>query len=187
MRQRMELGDLLHQQHVDPSGLDPAPGRPTEREYFRRIHRMLPCTACGETAASTRVHNSPNHGPRWVDLCMPHMILTMKPAPRMPTTLEGILDDVREVAAEVGLTLRPISQEEWEETGRRAALRHGWRYRITISAPGQPTLDGVASDEETARERFAARVSKYEGTPGVRIVLVDLAERKTLDVWPDQP
>ncbi|MGW3031211.1 hypothetical protein ACWDCB_08235 [Streptomyces sp. NPDC001178] len=185
MRERMELGELLRQQRVDLSALDPAPGKPADREYFRRIHRMLPCSACGEMAASARVHDSPDHGPRWVDLCTPRMVLTFRPAPRMPTTWEGIFADLREVTAELGLTMRPISQEEWEEKGRRAALRRGWRFHLIISVPGQPALHGWSSDAETARERFAARVSKYEGVPGARIVLVDQAERATLAVWPE--
>lgn len=186
MRERMELGELLRQQHVDLFALDPAPGDPVDRDVFRRIHRMLPCSVCGEMAASARVHDSPDHGPRWVDLCTPHMVLTFRPAPRMPTTWEGIFADLREVTAELGLTMRPISHEEWEEKGRRAALRRGWRFRLTISVPGRPTLHGHAFDEETARERFTARVSKYQGVPGARIVLIDRAERTTLAAWPDQ-
>ncbi|MFF4500356.1 hypothetical protein [Streptomyces sp. NPDC001401] len=136
-------------------------------------------------AASARVYDSPDHGPRWVDLCLPHMVLTSKPAPRMPTTWEGIFADLREVTAELGLTMCPVSPQEWEEKGRRAALRRGWRFQLTISVTGQPTLHGWSSGEATARERFTARVSKYQGLPGARIVLVDEAERTTLAVWPD--
>ncbi|MCX5052128.1 MULTISPECIES: hypothetical protein [unclassified Streptomyces] len=43
----------------------------------------------------------------------------------MPNTLEGILADVRGVAAELGLELHPISPEEFQEMAHRARKRRG--------------------------------------------------------------
>ena len=80
--------------------------------------------ACGEDSATALVRNF-GDGPRWVDLCWEHGWATVEPAPGMPTTLEGILADVREVAAELGLELHPISSEDFQEMAHRARRRRG--------------------------------------------------------------
>ncbi|MFG2789998.1 hypothetical protein [Streptomyces sp. NPDC048419] len=125
MRERMELGELLRQQRIDLSTLEHAPASPTARERALRVKRPppWPCVVCGNEGAISRPYTSPEHGPRWVDLCMPHAILTWPPAPGMPTTTAGILADLQEVAAERGLTVRILSEEEFEEMGRRARER----------------------------------------------------------------
>ncbi|WP_327691334.1 hypothetical protein OG870_22680 [Streptomyces sp. NBC_00461] len=126
MRDRIDLGELLRQQHVDLSALEPAPAKPTSSEKVRRIQRMppWPCSVCGEMSPTVRVYDSPEHGPRWVDLCRDHGITTMPPW-RGPSTVEGIIADLREVADKLGLTLRLVRPEKFEEKGRRARKRRG--------------------------------------------------------------
>jgi hypothetical protein len=75
---------------------------------------------CGDDYRTAHVVTFPKEGPRWVDLCREHTIATMEPW-RGPSTVEGILADLREVAAE------PAA-----ETGASARLRtwtdeEGWR------------------------------------------------------------
>ena len=62
-----------------------------------------PCSVCGEMSSTVRIYDSPEHGPRWVDLCWHHGFATMSPW-RGPSTAEGIIADLREVAAKLGLT-----------------------------------------------------------------------------------
>lgn len=95
-----------------------------------------------------------------------------------------IFGELREVAAGLGLAVRPVSTEEFLEQGRRAWLRRGCRFHITVSADGSPPASGWSADEDTARDRFAALVDEYGGWPGAVITLVDEAERRTLAVWP---
>jgi hypothetical protein len=66
MGETMELGDLLRQEHVDLSVLDPAPAEPTMREHTLRIRRPQPwlCAVCGERGSASRLYDSPEHGPR---------------------------------------------------------------------------------------------------------------------------
>jgi hypothetical protein len=118
----MGLGELLRQEHVDISALDRAPDEPTPRERTLRIRRRTRwlCAVCGARGSFSRPYNSPEHGPRWVDLCAPHAILTWPPSPRVPTTYAEIFADLQEVAAERGFTLRFLSEEEFLEMGRRA-------------------------------------------------------------------
>jgi hypothetical protein len=63
-----------------------------------------------------------------VDLCRPHAILTWPTARRAPATYEGIFADLQEAAAERGLTMRMLSEEEFLEMGRRAK-EHRMRER----------------------------------------------------------
>jgi len=123
----MELGDLLEREHVDLSALDPAPAKPTRDEQRARILRVppRPCTVCGDAIRTTRVHTTPEHGPRWVDLCRDHALLTWPAAPGMPSTMEGVLADLREVAAEVAaereaaVRLRVYTDEDgWQDEPR---------------------------------------------------------------------
>jgi hypothetical protein len=125
MRERMELGELLRQEHIDLTALEAAPGSPTARERALRVKRPppWPCLVCAEWGAVSRPYTSPEHGPRWVELCWPHALLSWPPAPRMPTTTAGILADLQEAAAERGLTVRILCEEVFQEMGRRARER----------------------------------------------------------------
>lgn len=95
-----------------------------------------------------------------------------------------VFDELREVAAGLGLVVHPISREEVAERGRRAWVRRGYRFRLTRSAAGSPLASGWCAGEDTARARFAALVDEYGGRPGAVITLVDEVERRTLAVWP---
>ncbi|MGW3030204.1 hypothetical protein ACWDCB_03115 [Streptomyces sp. NPDC001178] len=119
-RERMTLAELFRRHGVDPDTLPHPPASPPDGEVRTRITQapLQPCAACGEDSATVLVRDF-GDGPRWVDLCWEHGWATVEPAPGMPTTLEGILADVREVAAELGLTLYPISPDESQEMPHR--------------------------------------------------------------------
>ena len=125
-RERMTLAELFRRHGVDPETLPQAPPSPPDSLVRTRITQapLQPCAACGEDSAHVRVRDF-GDGPRWVDLCWEHGWATVEPAPGMPTTLEGILADAREVAAELGLELRPISPQEFQEMADRARERRG--------------------------------------------------------------
>lgn len=95
-----------------------------------------------------------------------------------------IFGEIRDVAADLGLVLHPISEEELLKEGRRAWLALGYRYHLTRSATDSPLASGWSTDEDTARARFAALVDEYGSRPGAVITLIDEAERRTLAVWP---
>jgi len=101
--------------------------------------------------------------------------------------LDDLLDVVREAAATVGLTARPIPADEFEEMGRRALLRRGFRYRVSRSAPHSPLASSCWRDETAARERFGELVASFGSRPGAVITLMDERERRLLAVWPVEP
>lgn len=96
------------------------------------------------------------------------------------------VDILRQAAAEVGLTMRIMSAEEFHEKGRRAQLRRGRRFRITRSATEWPLASSWWAEEDAARDRFRALVDEFAGRPGARVELVDEAERTMLAVWPEE-
>lgn len=96
-----------------------------------------------------------------------------------------IFNDLREVAAEVGLTVRTVPTEEFQEWGRRAWLARGRRFHITKSATGHPLASGWWAGEDAARDRFRVLVEEFGGLPGAIITLVDELERTTLAAWPE--
>lgn len=98
---------------------------------------------------------------------------------------DQLLDEVRDLAASIGLTPRPVSTEEFLEMGRRAQLSRGRRFHITRSATGSPLASGWWADEDAARARFRVLVASFGWRPGAVIALVDEAERRTLAVWPE--
>ncbi|MFE3033055.1 hypothetical protein ACFXKY_15595 [Streptomyces canus] len=124
---RMDVEELLRRHAVDGAGLDPAPpetgDRLTDDPHVRarfRADAWRPCCVCGIDYRTCRVIDFPGYGPRWVDLCRDHSLAVTKPAlPTMPTTVEGAFADIREIVAKYGLTMRPISHEEWLEMGHR--------------------------------------------------------------------
>jgi hypothetical protein len=118
----MSIDELLTHHAVDPSRLEPAPPEATRRHVSARLREPIarPCTVCGDGYRTTQVLVFPGSGPRWVDLCREHTLATMEPW-RGPSTVEGILADLREVAAELAA-----------ETGATTRLRtwtdeEGWR------------------------------------------------------------
>ena len=98
---------------------------------------------------------------------------------------DRLLAEVREVAAQYGLTSRPVSTEEFREMGRRALLRRGFRFTVTRSAPGVPLATSCWRDEEGARGRFRELTVSFGLRPGATIALMDEAERTLLAVWPE--
>ncbi|MFI8535386.1 hypothetical protein ACIGMX_34715 [Streptomyces aquilus] len=100
------ITEKLMQLGIEPTTLPTAPRpEPTRTEYRARICVLpLPaCAVCGGQGITTRVIQT-TAGPRWLDLCLPDVTAVMPPS-RMPATLEGILADLREVAAEVAADL----------------------------------------------------------------------------------
>jgi hypothetical protein len=96
--------ELLADYSVDPARLEPAPAEPC-RAQTRARYALLskkPCSACGKERDSRTSRSTviPGAGPRWVDLCLDHSLAVMPPW-RGPTTMEGILEDLREMAAEL--------------------------------------------------------------------------------------
>ncbi|MEU8976075.1 hypothetical protein AB0D11_44060 [Streptomyces monashensis] len=119
---RMSVDELLGRHAVDPSHLELAPPEVTRRQVSARLREptVRPCTVCGDGYRTAQVFTFPGEGPRWVDLCRELAIATMEPW-RGPSTVEGILADLREVAAELA-----------GETGASARVRtwtdeEGWR------------------------------------------------------------
>jgi hypothetical protein len=120
--ERVTFDELLARHGMDPATLPVAPADPSRQEMRDRCRILpgAPCMVCDEYCATTSVANIPGHGPRWVDLCWRHFRGVTKPAPGVPSTMEGILADIRAAADEVGLSMREMSAEEWGEMGRRA-------------------------------------------------------------------
>lgn len=99
---------------------------------------------------------------------------------------DRLLAGVREAAARHGLTSRPVSVDEFEEMGRLAMLRRGYRFRVIRSAPGVPLAASCWRDEDGARGRFRDLVDSFGWRPGAAIALVDEAARRLLAVWPEE-
>ncbi|MEU9917783.1 hypothetical protein [Streptomyces sp. NPDC051001] len=118
----MSLDELLKRYDVDLSSLPAAPASPADDEVRTRIttRPIQPCAVCGRDSATVRVLTT-DYGPRWLDLCWGHGWAVVEPSPRMPTTVEGIFADLRDVIAELEA-----------ETGIKASLElwtdgAGWR------------------------------------------------------------
>lgn len=97
-----------------------------------------------------------------------------------------LLDDIREAAGGLGLTMRAVSVDEFEESGRRAFLRLGRRFHVTVCAPGYPKTSCWPRDEAAARTFFSDAIDRHRERPGVTIKLIDEAARETLAVWPEE-
>ncbi|MEU3340449.1 hypothetical protein [Streptomyces sp. NPDC006668] len=114
----------LRQHSINPATLPSAPSaEPTRHEFRTRMNTLplAPCAACGKPGITTKVIDA-GDGPHWLDLCWPHAGETSPPHPHGPTTVEEILDLLREVAkevaAEMGLSV-PLhiwtDQEGWHD------------------------------------------------------------------------
>jgi hypothetical protein len=105
--------DLLRTLGIDPAALDPAPPwapwRGTAVERLDGGHR---CARCGQPARATRVVDVPGLGLRWLDTCRTHFLAVTRLLPsRMPSTLEGIVADLRAAARDAGAPLTILTDD----------------------------------------------------------------------------
>lgn len=99
--------DLLRTLGIDPAALDPAPPwAPYRCTSTARLDGSHRCVRCGQPARATRVVDVPGLGRRWLDTCRDCFLAVARLLPsRMPSTVEGIVADLRAAAAEVGADL----------------------------------------------------------------------------------
>jgi hypothetical protein len=113
----VDLDDLLREHGIDVARLEPAPPGAVRRDVVARVCEVppRPCSVCGEPAATARLLDGAGDGRRWIDLCWPHGRATA-PRWRGPTTVKGIVADLREAAAEARVPLRLWTEEEaWRD------------------------------------------------------------------------
>jgi hypothetical protein len=105
--------DLLRALVIDAADLEPAPPwAPYRGTSTARIDSSRPCASCGQPARATRVIDVPGLGPRWLDTCHPHFLAATRLLPsRMPSTVEGIVADLREAAREAGAGLTIVTDD----------------------------------------------------------------------------
>ncbi|WP_406309808.1 hypothetical protein [Streptomyces sp. NBC_00623] len=107
----MTDADLLRSLGVDPSQLDPAPPW-APRAGAERLDGSHPCALCGKPARATVGVDTPGHGRRWLDRCMPCLIATTpRGGPRAP--LADTLAVLREAARGAGATVTIRTDESW--------------------------------------------------------------------------
>ncbi|WP_406428716.1 hypothetical protein [Streptomyces sp. NBC_01589] len=107
----MTDADLLRSLGVDPSQLDPAPPW-APRAGAERLDGSHRCALCGKLARATVGVDTPGHGRRWLDRCMPCFIATTpRGGPREP--LADTLAVLREAALEAGVIVTIRSDESW--------------------------------------------------------------------------
>ncbi|SFH16832.1 hypothetical protein [Streptomyces mirabilis] len=99
--------DLLRTLGGDPAALDTAPSwtpyRGTAMERPDGGHR---CTRCGQPARAPRLVDVPGLGPCRLDTCRDDFLAVTRLLPsRMPSMVEGIVADLREVARDAGAPL----------------------------------------------------------------------------------
>jgi hypothetical protein len=105
----MTDADLLRSLGVDPAQLDPAPPW-TPRVGAERLDGRHPCARCGEPARATVGVDTPDHGRRWLDRCMPCLIATTpRGGPRGP--LADTVAVLRDAAREAGVALSIVTDE----------------------------------------------------------------------------
>jgi hypothetical protein len=172
--ERMTVDELLARHAVDPDRLDPAPASPSRAQTMARyaLHREKPCSACGkeEDCRTSRVVDFPGRGPRWVDLCREDSLATM-PRWTGPTTIEGILADLRQAAAEAA-TMSFMDEPD--------------RYHLLLTSDGQPVQHGWWNREETARSKFSRWIGEYSSMPALRVTLTDEETATVLTTWPTE-
>nr|WTB35097.1 hypothetical protein OG781_41640 [Streptomyces sp. NBC_00830] len=107
----MNDADLLRSLGVDPSQLDPAPPWALRQSAAtERLDGSHPCALCGKPARATVGVDTPGHGRRWLDRCMPCLIATTTSGgPRAP--LVDTLAVLREVAREAGVDLTIVADQ----------------------------------------------------------------------------
>ncbi|WP_406434348.1 hypothetical protein [Streptomyces sp. NBC_01589] len=107
----MTDADLLRSLGVDPSQLDPAPPwAPRQSAGAERLDGSHPCALCGKPARATVGVDTPGHGRRWLDRCMPCLLaITPRGGPRRPRA--DTLAVLREAACEAGVDLTIVADE----------------------------------------------------------------------------
>ncbi|MFE7398870.1 hypothetical protein [Streptomyces sp. NPDC057557] len=175
----MDDADLLRSLDVDPAQLDPAPP-PAERRAAgaERLKGSHPCARCGKPARATGVVDTPGHGRRWLDRCMPCLIVTTpRGGPRAPLT--AMLAMLREAAQEAGVDLSIVTDEPYP-----AAMD---RYHLTLTADGRPVMHGWWADLATAERKYTRWIGERGSREGARITLTDEADGgQLLKAWPDE-
>ncbi|MFE2832135.1 hypothetical protein ACFXI6_13975 [Streptomyces mirabilis] len=109
----MDTVDLLHSLGIDPAALEPAPSwAPYRGTSLARIDGSRPCARCGLPARATRVVDVPGLGRRWLDTCRDDFLAASRLWPsRMPSTVEGIVADLRTAAVEAGADLTIVTDD----------------------------------------------------------------------------
>jgi len=105
--------DLLRTLGIDPAALDPAPPwAPHRGTGTARLDGGHRCARCGQPARATRVVDVPGVGPRWLDTCRDDFLALGRLSPsRMPSTVEGIVADLREAAREASAPLTILTDD----------------------------------------------------------------------------
>ncbi|MER5694973.1 hypothetical protein ACWDBO_31690 [Streptomyces mirabilis] len=105
--------DLLRTLGIDPAALEPAPPwAPYRGTSTARLDGGHRCARCGQPARATRVVDAPGLGRRWLDTCRDDFLAVARLRPsRMPSTVEGIVADLRAAAVEVGAPLTVVVDE----------------------------------------------------------------------------
>ncbi|MFG2368805.1 hypothetical protein ACGFY3_45635 [Streptomyces mirabilis] len=102
-----------------------------------------------------------------------------QPSPGMPTTMEGIVADLRPGAEKAGVDLTT----SLTKTSGTAAVDEQ-RYHLILTVEGWPLMHGWWTDRAVANRKFRSWVGEYGSLPGAHIVLVDKEEGEALASWP---
>ncbi|MET4648157.1 hypothetical protein ABID95_007927 [Streptomyces atratus] len=103
----MNNADLLRSLGVDPSTLDAAPPWPWRSAGAERLDGRHACVRCGKPARVAGVVDTPGHGRRWLDRCIPCLIATT-PGDGSSAPLKDTLAVLREAAWEAGVDLTAV-------------------------------------------------------------------------------
>ncbi|MFE5111438.1 hypothetical protein [Streptomyces sp. NPDC056663] len=105
----MTDADLLRSLGVGPSQLDPAPPwAPRQSAGAKRLDGNHPCVGCGQPARATGVVTVPGSGRRWLDRCMPCLIVTTPrggPRALLTDTLAALPEAARQAHFTVTITI----------------------------------------------------------------------------------
>ncbi|GAA1323456.1 hypothetical protein GCM10009647_058340 [Streptomyces sanglieri] len=103
--------DLLRSLAIDPSGLDPAPPwTPRGSAGIQRLNGRHPCVRCGRPSTVAGVLETPEHGRRWVDRCVPCLVATTpRGGPQAP--LAETPAALQEAARTTGVALTTAADE----------------------------------------------------------------------------
>ncbi|MFE8965081.1 hypothetical protein [Streptomyces iakyrus] len=97
---------------VDPASLAPAPPAPRFAQFWARMQKEPPCSACGQPSRTSGVIHDPGHGSRWLDRCRECFLAT---PPTLPVPPGRFFEELRGVAADARLRLRTYTDEDgWE-------------------------------------------------------------------------